>query len=339
MSVVRLQELPPPPSGRAGWPWDTAAGPLPPTMPDSSPWPRISIVTPSFRQAPFLEETLRSVLLQGYPNLQYVVMDGGSTDGSVEIIKRYAPWLDHWVSERDGGQSDALRKGFARATGDIFAWVNSDDLLLPGALAAVAEAWRREPGTLIAGPVVWFEHISGAETLRCQRGLSFGQMVRHWSRECEFHQPGVFFPRDAYLAAGGVNESFRYAMDYDLFCRILRHTRATLVPEPLARFRYHATSKTGAEGDLFLLERHRSSQHYWAALGSVDEAAAERFMGRTLARYAVRRLAARDWRRGVALGREALAYAPSAAIAESCLVPLKYLARRLPGRRQITGGV
>lgn len=338
MRSVRLHELPSSPHGRVGWPWTEASPPLAPVMADGTPWPRITIVTPSFGQAPFLEETLRSVLLQNYPNLQYLVMDGGSTDGSVAIISRYAPWLDHWVSERDRGQSDALRKGFARADGAILAWVNSDDLLLPGALAAVAAAWCRHSAALIAGPVVWFEHHSGAETLRRPRGLSFEQLVRHWTRASEFHQPGVFFSRAAYESEGGVDESFRYAMDYDLFCRLLRHAPAVLVPEPLARFRYHAGSKTGAEGDLFLLERHRSSRRYWGELDEVDAAAAEQFMGRTLARYAVRRLAARDWSHGLALGRQALAYAPSAAIAESCTLPLKYLARRLPGRRHAPGG-
>src|SRR4051794_2419788 len=103
--------------------------------------PRITIVTPSFNQGQYLEQTLRSVLDQGYPNLEHIVVDGGSTDESVEVIKRYADRLAWWVSEKDAGQSDAINKGFARATGDVYGYINSDDFLYPGALEAVAKAY------------------------------------------------------------------------------------------------------------------------------------------------------------------------------------------------------
>src|SRR5687767_11548136 len=114
------------PVGRSGWPWicpGTARGQL---VLAGSDWPRITIVTPSFNQAQFLEETIRSVLLQGYPNLEYIIIDGGSTDKSVDIIKKYEQWLAYWVSEPDRGQSDAINKGFEKATGEVFAWINSD---------------------------------------------------------------------------------------------------------------------------------------------------------------------------------------------------------------------
>src|SRR5512144_266396 len=111
MRCPSLQELPRPPRGRTGWPWSEASASLPSSMPDGGTWPRISVVTPSFNQARFLEATLRSVLLQGYPNLEYFVLDGGSTDGSTEIIKKYEPWLTHWVSGADGGQSAAINSG------------------------------------------------------------------------------------------------------------------------------------------------------------------------------------------------------------------------------------
>ena len=114
-----LNDLPPPPPGKVGWPWTEATPSLLAPARDGASLPRITIVTPSFNQARFIEETIRSVLLQDYPNLEYIITDGGSTDGSVEIIRTYARWLTDWVAEPDHGQSDAINKGFARATGDI----------------------------------------------------------------------------------------------------------------------------------------------------------------------------------------------------------------------------
>ncbi len=146
MRIFSLAELPPPQAGRTGWPWTEASPPLPAALPDGEPWPRISIVTPSFNQAQYLEETIRSVLLQGYPNLEYFVFDGGSTDGSADILRRYDAFLDGWVSERDKGQSDAINKGFARCTGTIVNWLCSDDILLPGALGQVGGAFVERPG-------------------------------------------------------------------------------------------------------------------------------------------------------------------------------------------------
>ena len=114
MRCPSLRELPTPPPGKTGWPWTEESAQLPEQMPDGSVWPRISIVTPSFNQAAFVEETIRSVLLQGYPSLEYFIIDGASSDSSVELIKKYERWLTGWVSERDRGQSHAINKGFAR---------------------------------------------------------------------------------------------------------------------------------------------------------------------------------------------------------------------------------
>ena len=119
--------------------------------------PRISIVTPSYNQGRFIEETIQSVLGQGYPNVEYIIIDGGSTDNTVEIIRKYAKHLTYWVSEPDRGQSHAINKGLARCTGDLFGWINSDDVLMPGALEVVAEAWRRRPGRIISGATSIFD--------------------------------------------------------------------------------------------------------------------------------------------------------------------------------------
>src|SRR5690606_17858667 len=121
-------------------------------LPDGRAWPRITLVTPSYNQGRFIEATLRSVVRQGYPNLEWLVYDAVSHDESVRHIQRYAAWMTAWTSEPDRGQSHALNKGFARATGDILGWLNSDDLLLPGALARVAEVFAAHPeGLLVHG--------------------------------------------------------------------------------------------------------------------------------------------------------------------------------------------
>ena len=151
MRCPTLADLPAPPPGKTGWPWTAESPQLPDTMPDGRPWPRISIVTPSFNQGQFIEETIRSVLLQGYPNLEYLIIDGRSTDSAVEIIKKYEPWLRYWVSENDRGQAHAINKGLDRATGEIAAYLNSDDFYLQGALRHVGEVFDDQAFDIFIG--------------------------------------------------------------------------------------------------------------------------------------------------------------------------------------------
>src|ERR1700750_2702693 len=138
MRCPSLDELPPPPPGKTGWPW-TEAGRSVEDFADHSHWPRITIITPSYNQGHFLEETMRSVLLQGYPDLEYLVIDGGSTDNSVALIRKYEAWLAYWTSEADRGQAHAINKGLERVTGSLWGWINSDDLLNQNSLALVGK--------------------------------------------------------------------------------------------------------------------------------------------------------------------------------------------------------
>ena len=134
-------------------------------MPDGKTWPKISIVTPSYNQGEFIERTIRSVLLQGYPNLEYIIIDGGSTDRSVELIGKYEPFIRYWVSEPDKGQSNAINKGFQHASGGIFAWLNSDDIYLPGALVAVAKALPYVAFVFVDPTLAITGHIAGTDVV------------------------------------------------------------------------------------------------------------------------------------------------------------------------------
>jgi len=249
--------------------------------------PRISIVTPSYNQASFLEETILSVLNQGYENLEYIVIDGGSTDGSADIIRKYEARLAHWVSEPDEGQYHALQKGFARAKGELLGWLNSDDAYLPGALSAVGHAYAKHPDSCIAGPVINFDHRSGEEKLVSQHGITFENMVKFWEQQYSWHQPGLFFPRSAYELAGGLNGSLNYAMDHDLVCRLLRHCRVVYVDEPIAKFRLHTASKTCTAWDQYMLELSAVSQRYWDLVEPVDETAHDQYLAERLVVVAV----------------------------------------------------
>lgn len=264
MRSPRLPDLPPPPPGRTGWPWTEETPPLPDATPDGRPWPRITIVTPSFNQGGYLEETIRSVLLQGYPELEYIVMDGGSADGSVEVLRRYDRWLASWSSEPDEGQADALNKGFRRATGSVFAYLNSDDLYAPGALARAARDFARDPApTWHAYPVRDFSEAGPLE-LHVPPVISFRRMPAAWTpRDADtaallpwvlgrvhLHQPGVFWSSGSHRAAGGFDAAYHYAFDRKLFMALVAagHPLRLHGGEPAALFRIHGLSKTGSEG-------------------------------------------------------------------------------------------
>ena len=245
MRCPTLHDLPPPSPGKIGWPWTVESPQLPDAMPDGKPWPRISIVTPSYNQGQFIEETIRSVLLQGFPDLEYIIIDGGSTDESADIVKKYEPWLSYWVSERDTGQAHAINKGLARCTGHWFQNINSDDILNMEALRTVGEV----PLTadLVCGHVEEFS--STQRYLVSNKNLKIETLMSGlWrSDRSSWHQPGVFLKRELMHALGGYPEEFQYVFDLHLICRYLELIRHLYYCDAtLVFFRIHPASKSSA---------------------------------------------------------------------------------------------
>jgi glycosyltransferase involved in cell wall biosynthesis len=225
---------------------------LPARRPDGGPWPRVSIVTPSYNQAEFLEATLRSVLLQGYPDLELIVIDGGSTDGSVDILRKYEPWLAHWCSERDRGQSHAINKGFRLATGQILAWLNSDDTYFPGTLRTAAETMGRTGCDIFVGAMEKVELGEDGPRLQKHSFSSRGQPIHEFpilagSRAARFHfiQPPMFWTRALWERTGGLDERYHYVMDLE-WCNRALAAGATVETgdQLLARFALHPGSKS-----------------------------------------------------------------------------------------------
>lgn len=274
--------LPKGPTGKRGWPWTVnaegnrvesgecldrgnacalTAGPN---------WPRISIVTPSYNQGGFIEETIRSVLLQGYPNLEYIIIDGGSSDDSIEIIRKYEKWIDHWVSEPDGGQPQAINKGWERATGDILAWINSDDCYYPGALwAAAAEFLKGDAVNWVSGTVVDGYSLDRTNHRHTPSSYSFLQALGR--RNAGVCQPGMFWHRRMLDSLGMLDESLQFCFDSEFWIRSLK---AGFTPSngavPLAFFRFHATSKTCSKRARFLEEDWQVYRRYEKGLTTAE---------------------------------------------------------------------
>jgi tetratricopeptide (TPR) repeat protein/glycosyltransferase involved in cell wall biosynthesis len=237
------------------WPYLQEQAFVPPeTLPDGRPWPKISVITPSYNQGEFIEETILSVIHQNYPNLEYILIDGGSTDETMTVVHRYQKYLNYVVSEPDKGQSNALNKGFQQATGEIVTWLNSDDRFAPGALYAAALAFYTSGADVVAGVCQVFQgqqpvlhHVTS-----CAPGaMSLGEIldVEHcWLSGKFFHQPEVLFTRAIWEKAGGaVDEELYYSMDYEMWARFAA-AGATICPitYPIAQFRMHEAQKTSA---------------------------------------------------------------------------------------------
>ncbi|MGC4035933.1 MAG: glycosyltransferase family 2 protein [Chitinophagaceae bacterium] len=204
--------------------------------------PKISIVTPSYNQGQFIEETILSIINQDYPNLEYIVIDGGSTDNSVEIIKKYSNKIYYWISEKDSGQADAINKGFKKATGEIINWINSDDQLVPGALKKIADSFAANPNAvMIHGRIEYFgESINSFYS----RNLPRQDIQTRYIAHICMPQPATFYRQTLLTEQGLLDEQLHFSMDADLFIRAGLHYEIVQTEDVFARFRLHSTSKS-----------------------------------------------------------------------------------------------
>jgi glycosyltransferase involved in cell wall biosynthesis len=248
---------------------------------------KVSIVTPSYNQAEFLEQTIRSVLGQNYPDLEYIIVDGGSTDGSVEIIKKYAAKLAWWVSEPDKGQADAINKGLCRVSGEIVAWLNSDDVYAPAVIAQAVKAFEQNPDLgLVYGNAVTFDGNGHPlnDLLFDDWGLA-GLVA--FNIIC---QPAVFMRRKYLEQAEYLDESFHYLLDHNLWLRIANISKIQHISQVWAFARQHAAAKNVNEAAGFGLEAFRildwmETQPDFAAIISADKAPVYAMANRFHARY------------------------------------------------------
>lgn len=216
--------------------------------------PLVSIVTPSYNQAAFLEETIRSVLIQEYPQLEYLVVDGGSTDGSLEIIHKYAGYLTWWISEEDRGQAEAINKGLRRAHGEIVGWLNSDDMYLPGVIPAVVSAFEKHPDAgLVFGNAVSIDGQGRPLNDQVFRDLSLVDLMA-FTIIC---QPAVFIRKRVLDQVEGLDEGYHYLLDHHLWLRIAENSSIVHLPRTLAFARHHASAKNVAQAQRFGQEAYR----------------------------------------------------------------------------------
>lgn len=224
--------------------------------------PTFTIVTPSLNQGQYIERTIRSVLDQGYPKLEYFVMDAGSTDGTVEIIRRYEDRIDHWVSQPDGGQSAAINAGWSRGSGEIIAWLNSDDYYLPGSLRCVAEFMSANPEALVVYGRT--ETVDAEGHHLSELGWPYNRRTMIMSQNV-IPQPSAFIRREALEQAGMLDETLHYVMDFDFFLRIDRIRTPEFVPQHLAVMTIHPDAKTTRGRNRMAQERWKVRLRYASA--------------------------------------------------------------------------
>lgn len=247
-------------------------------------YPKISIITPSFNQGQYLEQTIQSVLNQAYPQLEYIIIDGGSTDNSVEIIKKYEKYLSYWVSEKDGGQSHAINKGLKRVTGEVINWLNSDDYYMPLTLKTVAEAFADPEIRVVCGRSRLFSGVN--ETIRFSQGTDVykGNLPKTigWAR---IDQPETFFRKSALERMGALNPAFHYVMDKEWWLRYLLHfglAGIKKIDDILVNFRLHPDSKTVSQALKFEEETHQLYLQLAEHFELAEEAALIRSIGASI---------------------------------------------------------
>ena len=239
------------------WPHTNAVDPA--IYATRNDWPKISIVTPSYNQGHFIEETILSILNQNYPNLEYIIIDGGSDDDTLEVIKKYADRISYWVSEKDHGQSHAIKKGLARCTGGIFNWINSDDFLTRKALLRVAEHATTAP-SLLCGNV---ESFSKSETFNIKnRNICLKNFLTN--RDFSYHQPGIWFCHLSFpVLIDSIDESLNYSFDHDMMVNILKqNVEIVYLNYQLMNFRLHDDSKTVSSNSAFHKEFYLLFERY-----------------------------------------------------------------------------
>jgi glycosyltransferase involved in cell wall biosynthesis len=227
-------------------------------------FPKITIITPSYNQGSFIEETILSVINQGYPNLEYIIIDGGSTDNTVEIIQQYQQYLSYWISEKDGGQSDAINKGLNIATGSIINWLNSDDIMMPGCLYSIAGYFNENADVdIVYGNILFFN--KDKEIIY----TPFKAEQLHYYAHICMPQPAAFFSRKIIDTVGLIDQHIHFSMDWDLYVRAsLAGFKFLHVPELFARFRIHSNSKSGsAFSEQFLVD---NAFVFYSVIKSID---------------------------------------------------------------------
>jgi glycosyltransferase involved in cell wall biosynthesis len=276
MPSLTLCQLPQPSAGQSGWPWTKETPPLPPLMPNGQKWPKISVVTPNYNYRRFLEDTIRSVLLQSYPNLEYIVMDGGSDDGSLEIIRKYEQWLT-WESKPDAGSSNAINKGLRLATGDILTFLNSDDYYQPGTLAEIAcmmDAGQKH--YVVMGDINQVNAQGKLVRVWKARTPSFYSLLFQY-RLCRIggivvmpNQPSVFWHRHVHEKLGYFREDLQYAFDYEYWLRMLANGfKFHNVHEIYSNYRFHPESLSYQGWQGFYPEWKKVSAEYLEGLPGI----------------------------------------------------------------------
>jgi len=242
-TVLTLQDLPAPPEGKTGWPWTEQSEPLPDRMPDDSKYPRISIITPSYNQGQFIEETIRSVLLQGYPNIEYIIIDGGSNDNTVEIINKYEKHITYWVSEQDEGQTHAINKGFAIATGDLIGWQNSDDFYYVNAFNSLVNAsFNHFEYDVFYGTRNYLNLDGDGITTKDDNKSPFD--LERMIPNANMANQSMFFRKRIFQHGNFLDTSFHHCMDHEFFWRLIfKGYRFIFVPEIKGCYRLHPDCK------------------------------------------------------------------------------------------------